>query len=178
MLVAPPRTQGRHAQPLKVGRHPMRSSRRQAGAAPGLRERNSQGWRKSEAGAEAPGTEGWLQRQHSRGDGFRLFHAPKLGERCHKQTVGDAQSRIGLNGATPGIGSLLVAAAQEIPDGKRVVSAKLQAVKGAEAKSALGPVDRAFRLTTISQGNPTQEERKGRRWAQRERPFKCFERSV
>ena len=130
---------------------------RQAGGPPGFRQRYSQSRGKCEGGAEAAGTEGRLQRQYSRGDRLRLFYAPKLDERRHKQTLRDAEPGAALNSAAPCIRGFLVALTQEISDSKRVIGAKLQPVEGAQTKGALRPINGALSLTAISQGKPAQK---------------------
>ena len=120
--------------------------------------------------------EGGVQRQYLRRHRFRFFDAPELGEHRRQEAVGNAQARIGVNGATCGVRRFVVAAAQKMPEGERLVGDIVQAVEWADPQRPLRPVDCALRFAGVGQRAGAEKQRESRRRTDCQRLLESFKR--
>src|SRR5580700_2247356 len=130
---------------------------RQPGGAERLAQGGGKRRRAIHAGKLPAVTERRLQLQNTcrRRPGF--VQPPELHERRRQQHVIYAVSRIGLDGPVRRIGSLAVAAAQEMPHCERTESRKGPGIERAKPYPALAPFDRAFGVSGPSENDAAKD---------------------
>src|SRR4030095_10783598 len=108
-----------------------------------------------------------LQRQDSRSGRLGLVQPAKLCERGGEQHVGDAVTRMTLQGLVCRGGRLFVAAPLEMSQHERMECSEGPGVERAQPYTPCGPLDRLLRLPRPSENYAAQDIGKGRRRAGR-----------